>query len=129
MKKILLLLLLFGSSAYADVQTDKFLIEKPDGSVVILYYVPGSFDTLSEVVKSMGLDGLPIQRVSESDIPKDRSDRDYWRKGIFGKIEIDSIKKQADIDSKSAKESESDAVFEKLKITKDEFKKAQEAVR
>ena len=42
---------------------------------------------------------------------------------IGKKIEIDTVKKQADIDAEAAKQAEKDAVLLKLKITSDEFDK------
>lgn len=50
--------------------------------------------------------------------PADKSDRDYWSlKG--DRLEVDSEK----IAAKEARKAEKDAIFSKLKITKEEFEK------
>lgn len=121
MKKYLFLfLILFATPLFAE---EIYLVEKPDGSVAVHYYIPGSNDTLEETLKNAGLEDLPTQRITQNDIPDDRKDRKYWKMNFTGKkIGIDTAKKQADEDAKAAKLAKKEAVLSKLKISPDEFK-------
>lgn len=119
---LILGLILFPSVVFSDVATDKYMVERPDGGVTVIYYVSGSKDSIEDVIKSYGLSGLPYQKVNASDIPATRIDRKYWKKS-GNSMGIDTVKRQSDIDAKTAKEAEKDAVLTKLKISKDEFKK------
>jgi len=116
MRKFLILLLLISTPVYAE----KYMVTKNDGSVVIIDKVSGSSDSLSDVLRDMGLSGLPIELVTENDIKKVSSESDrYWKRGVIDKIEIDTFKKQADINSRLAKEAERDSVLAKLRISRD----------
>jgi hypothetical protein len=123
MKKSFLFTLIFlitCLTAYAE--TTKYLAENPDGSVRVIYYVPGSVKTIDQVLTDLGVDKSKVKEIKSDDIPGDRTDRKYW-KAKNGKIEIDANKKQADIDSKLAKKAEKDAVLSKLKISDEELDK------
>ena len=119
---IFILVLFFSTNLYAD----RYLVEKPDGSVVIAGYNEGSNDSLSEFLRSVGLAGLPVSRLSDSDIPQDRSERKYWKKNdvpIGGKIIIDTAAKQDDETKKIVKEERKRAL---LKLTPAEYQEAKD---
>lgn len=123
MKKIIFLILLttIPSIAYAG----RYLVEKPDGSVTVVEYVEGSKDSLSDVLDSFGLQGLPIDALNPGDLPATRIDRKYWKKNpvpIGSKVIIDTVKKNADLALEAKKQAEKDAVLLKLKISEDELK-------
>lgn len=121
MIKKILILVLICTPVYAEVSTERYAVEKPDGKVAVAYYIPGSKDTLEEFLKSNGLYGLPFSRVKDSDI-RDRSDRNFWVKE--GKaIAVDTEKKAEIEEENQAKESEKEAILEKMKISKEEFEK------
>lgn len=117
---ILFFMLLVCQSAWAAVDTEQYLVSKPDGSVSVISYVPGSDKSLPEVISDLGYTGYVIKPISFTDIPKSRKDRKYW-KANNGKIDIDTTKKQADIDAAVAVKAKKDAVLQKLKITEAEW--------
>src|SRR3990167_4468177 len=126
MKKIIFLLILCGSFCGSLFATEKYLVEKPDLSVWIVYYFDGASDSLADVLNANGLTGLPISRLNDADIPKDRSDRKYLKKNdvpIGSKILIDNVKKQADETAEQAKDARKRAV---LKMTPAEYAEAKD---
>ena len=121
---IFLLLILLSSPAFAAVETEKYLVERPDGGVSIVQYIPGSRKTVQRVLEDQGLKGFPVRVITPADLPPDRKDRDYWKWDSFSrKVVVDEAKKQNDLNAKAQAESERDAVLAKLKITKEEFQK------
>lgn len=66
-----------------------------------------------------GLSGTFVE-VEDSDIPSERADRDCWVVED-GKVKVNAQKKLAKDLKKSEKESNKNAVFSKLKITKNEL--------
>jgi len=127
-KKILFVafLLSFCVSGYAE---DRYMVEKPDGSVSIILYISG--EPLSEVIDSLGLTGYPIQAITSSDLPNTREDRDFWIVDDTPgkKIKIDSVKKQKKIDAVAAEDADIDAILSKLKISKEELKKLKKELK
>lgn len=122
---LLILFLLFTPIASADVQTEKYIVEKPDGSVALIAYVAGSMP-LEDILKANGFAGYPIAKISDSDTPKE--DQKYWRFNhlrIGPKILVDDAQKQDDVDAENEKISEQDTILEKLKISRSDFKKLQ----
>ena|SRR3990167_3881926 len=120
--KYFILFILFSTPVFAS----DYLIEKPDGSVVIVGYIEGSSDSLETVLKDLGLLGLPIQRLSPSDFPSDKKDRKYWKLNdvpIGKKIVIDTAKKQADETAKQVKDERKRAL---LKMTPSEYAEAKD---
>lgn len=113
----LLFLFIFGFCSIAHAET--YAVDRADGGVSIISYNESASDTLQDVVRDLGFEGRPIKRISESDIPASREDRDSWT--VQGKkIVIDTDKKQAREAAKAEKEAEKDAVLAKLKISKKE---------
>jgi len=108
---ILILLILLSFNAYAE---EVYLVDKPNNSVAIAKYLPGSEDTLEEFLKDSGLGGLTYVKADESSIPENQEDRKYWiREG--NKIVIDEEKKQHDEEEKVLEISEEEDLREKLK--------------
>lgn len=110
----------------AQVETELYVVEKPDGSVSIINYILGSGDSLEGIVNDLGFSGLPIKKITKNDLPNDRSDRKYWKLNqipIGKKIEIDTVKKQADETAKTIKEARKQAL---LKMTPAEFQEAKD---
>lgn len=107
---------------FAGVYTEKYAVQRPDGGVSIVYYFPGSNDTLDDVLRSQGLDNLPIAIVKDSDLPATREFREAWVKQ-GSKIREDAVKKQEIIAEETQKQEEKQAVLEKLKISEEEFEK------
>ncbi len=119
MRNILILAsLLICSTAFAGEEI--YSVERPDGGVSIIHYNTNSVDSIEDVLNSLGFMSYPIRKINSSDIPQDRTDRNYWR-ADRKKVVIDADKKQADSDVKSAKELQRLAVLQKLKISKDEL--------
>lgn len=115
MIKFLILFLLISTNLYAE----KYVVEKPDGSVAVINYVTGSQDSLDDVIQENGFSGAIYE---EAKTLPPREDRKYWKKsGSF--VVVDSVNKQKDLDAKAAKEAEKEAVFSKLKISKEEYEK------
>lgn len=122
MRKFLILFLVLSLDAVAS----EYIVEKPDGSIVIVHHNDAAIQTIEETLQENGLSGLPVTRIKQSDIPYDpaeRVDRNHWKRGFSKKIEVDSAKRQAAADAKAAKEAEKDAILEKLKISREEFEK------
>lgn len=127
MKKIIFIgcLFVFGSTAWAEFD-DKYIVEKPDGSVAIVYYNSTGGKSLGQVLQDQGLLGLPIDVLRDSDLPADRSDRKYWRMNkvpVGKKIKIDTVAKEQDALKEQQSEEDRQAVLTKLKITKEEFER------
>lgn len=120
-KKILIVsIFLFPFLANAEIQTEKYMVERPDGGVSIVYYIPDSGKSLNDVLAAQGYENYPVYAIAQTDIPTDRSDRNYWKRS-GGKIVVDPEKKQADLDIKNQKQAEKDAILAKLKISDQEL--------
>lgn len=112
-------LFIFSSPVYAGLYAAK----KPDGSAVIFRYFETSEDSMTEFLEDVGLSGLPIIAITESDIPKGEK-REYLKVNdvpIGKKIVVDEIKKQADLDKEAAKQQKKDKVLQKLGISEQEL--------
>lgn len=125
MKKLFILsaFLFFSFPAYSE---DKYLVEKPDGSVIIVHYVGGI--SLEEVLKNQSLLGLPIKKIEDTDFPP-RSDRKYYRMNkvpVGPKIEVDQLTKIEDMKNKQKKLDEIEASRKKIcpSCTEDDWNKA-----
>ena len=119
---IILLLLFFLISPQANAAF--FAVEQDDGSVALVNYVEGSGDTLEDVIDELKLPKNKIVKVKESVFPND--DIEFWQINdvpIGGKLKVNQAKKQAHLDKIAQKEAEKALIFEKLKITKEEFEK------
>lgn len=131
MKKLIFVLVVFFLIPYAlildaQVETELYAVERPDGGVSIIHYIPGSGDSLESVVNELGFSGFPIKRITKNDLPQDRTDRKYWKMNpvpIGKKIEIDTAKKTADETAKAAKEERKRAL---LKLTPPEYQEAKD---
>jgi len=123
MRKILILFffILISKICFANVQTEKYVVEKPDGSVVVVHYFPGSSDTIFDVLRANGFEGLPTVKIKDSDILASREDRKYWKRS-GDKIIVDQIKKQKDLTLESQQTAKKEAVLGKLKISEQELK-------
>ncbi len=122
MKKIFvsLVLVLISSLAFAEVKTEKYAVLRPDGGVSIICYDPEQGKTLQSVIQELGFSGLPIQYLNNSDIPIDRSDRNFWT--LQGKkIVVDQVKKQAALDAQALLDAKQTQAFAKLKISKEDW--------
>jgi hypothetical protein len=121
MKKLIFIaFLLYSTNAFAET----YAVQKSNG-IAIVYYFENSQDSLFDVLKSFGLDGLPVVKVDS--LPPNKSDREFWV--ISGRnIVVDQAKKQAAIDAKAARDAEADAVLQKLKISKVEAAKLKEVI-
>jgi len=117
---ILIGLVLICSSAFAGTET--YAVQQPDGSVAIVNYIPGSSKTIEQDLQSKGYENLPVYKLRNEDMPPSRVDRKYW-KIHNGKIVIDTIKKQADSVTAQQVEAEKEAIFSKMKISKQEYEK------
>lgn len=121
MRLILFLsLFLICSTAYAA----NYIIEHQDGSVSILNHIDES-DPLENVILKNGWNPKSVHLVKSGDLPSDKSDRKYWKVNevpIGGKIVIDQVKKQADLDAEADKQQKKDKVLQKLGITETELK-------
>jgi len=104
---------------------EMYSVDRDDGGVSIIHYKEGSRDSLDDVIKELGFEGMFIRRITE--IPNDRSDREFW--AMSGKkIVIDNVKKQASINEKLNERMKRDAVLNKLKLSEDEAKSLKGAV-
>ena len=122
---IILIQVFFVSNVFA-VETDNYIIEKPDGSVAIVHYVQGSNDSLETVVNQLGFMAMPISTLKSSYFPLDRKDREFWARNDnpFGsKIKIDTAKKALKESEKAVKE---DRKRELLKMTPVEYQEAKD---
>lgn len=122
--KNLILALFFLGFCFPLHANDCYVFENPDGSIRVTQYIDGSADSMQDVVREIGAEGLPVTKISCQDIPKNKQDRKAWRMNpVTKKIVIDPVAK-ADADAaKAAKEAAREAVLAKLKITKEEFEK------
>lgn len=119
---LILFLMLISSNLHANDQ-EVYLVENPDGSVRVIHYLPGSNDSIAEVLSSFGFLGLPVMKIKESDIPQDPVDRKYWKVGVLNKIEIDNAKKSQDQAEEAAKDIRKKAL---LKMNDAEFIEAKQ---
>lgn len=116
MKKLIFILVLFSSF---PVFAEDYAVETPDG-VAIITYIPGSTDTIEDVVRANGFTSFPVRFIERKDIPNDHSDQKYWK--LSGnRIVVDAAKKQADLDAKAAREARKKAL---LKMTDAEYAEA-----
>lgn len=116
MKKILfvLCLLLISEPALAK----RYAFQRQDGSLKVVDYIEGSSDSLVDVMRDQGVENMP-----RYDVPDDVTEPARYLKAQGGRIVVDSAKKQADIEAKAAHEAEKDAIFSKLKISREEWEK------
>src|ERR1041385_1876732 len=93
MRKIIfgLLFLGFCQNAFA-VNTDKYIVQRPDGGVSIVTYIQGSNKSLENVLRDFGFDGYPVSPLKDGDLPKDRTDRNSWTR-LGSKVIVDPAKK------------------------------------
>lgn len=119
MKKIILfsIFVLLSSKLYAEEEI--YSVQRDDGGVSIVHYNPASKDSLEDVLRESGLDGLFARKISASDLPASKADREFW-KASGKKVVVDQAKKQQSEAEKSQKEIEKQAVLAKLKISKNE---------
>lgn len=114
MIRLLILFFIFQSVAFAQIPDEEYLVEKPDGSVEIINYIPGSRDTIQDVLISRGMDQMPVVKLKPGDLPADGADRKYWKRGVMKVIEIDTVKKQADLAAEAQRQSEVDTILGKM---------------
>lgn len=117
MKKLLLILLLISTSAYAE----KYITEK-DGEFWITDYVGGN-KPIEQVLEEIGAKDASVFQVPESKLPK--VDPEYWMAN-GKKIVVDEGKKQDAEELKAQKKAEKKAILEKLNISAEEFEKVAE---
>lgn len=121
-KKSWFLFLILGAFLlnFGGVDTENYAVERPDGGITVVYYVPGSEDSLDDVLRDMSLSGFPISKVKKSDLPPTREFRNTWTK-LGKRIVEDGDKKIEIIQEKERKESKKQAVLSKLKISEEEL--------
>ena len=122
---LLILFLLFSPAVYA--QTEMYAVQRDDGGVSIVYYIPGSSDTLEDVLRENELEGKPVKRIKEDAFQESKADRDFWT-FAGSKIRLDQFKKQEAQVQKQAKESKKDEVLGKLKISEEDAKALREVI-
>lgn len=120
MKYIPFLILLVSSLAFAD-STEKYLWEDKDGNIRLTCYVPGSTDSVESVLKENGFQGGKLVQVQDND-PILLEDNSYL-KFMGNKPVVDQVKKDAGEADKMRRADERKAIFIKLGITEEEFKK------
>lgn len=114
MKNIAFLLLFVCSTVYAG---DVYISEKADGTVRQTYYVGGSQDSISDVLRDIGVS--EAVKVKDTDLP-DRKDDKYWK--LQGdSVVVDEGLKLVDIENKAKEEKDKKAVLAKLKISEEEL--------
>lgn len=128
MKKIILFMLIFSPTVvFANVDSEKYLIEKADGSVAILNYISGSNDSLDKVIHEVfpnQAEIVSISKVKDSDFPKGREDRNFWKKNdspLGPKVVVDTGKKASFLQGKMREQNERKQVLTKLNITEPEL--------
>ena len=120
MKRIAIALLLICSTVYASEQWTPYAIKDSDGTH-ILYINPNISTTVKEEAEKAGYKNANPVLLNPLTIPTDKKDRKYW--DLQGNsIVIDTVKKQADIDTDSQAQIDKDTVLAKLGITDKEFK-------
>lgn len=121
MKKYLFIsLFLFCSVCHAD-DFEKYVVDRPDGGISIVYVVNGSRDDIYDVLKSQGMEEYPYRRL-EGELPS-REDRDSWTRN-GKKIVVDRDKKEAKQAQKAKREADKQAALAKLKLSEKELKDA-----
>lgn len=93
--------------------------ERPDGGISIVR-PSGKLPIDQVLAKDVPSDAINPEIVDESTLPVKGSDRNFWvRKS--GNIEVDAKKKQDFEDAQAVKEAETQAVLDKLSISKEEL--------
>ena len=106
---VFILGLLLTATCFAEERVRVYTDYSP---VRILYLLEGT-DFKLEADKA-GLSGN-FKDVDSSSIPKDRSDRNFW-KFESGQIKVDNVKKKVAQDLKAKKDSDKDSAIGKLKV-------------
>ena len=76
-----------------------------------------------------GLSGS-FQSIDENSVPQSREDREIWKfDSLDKKVKVDSVKKAKKDADKATREAEEQAILLKMKISRDEYKKINKAVR
>lgn len=113
MKKLIFFGLLFLIPGI--VSAERYMVEKPDGGVAIVY-VEG--ESIESVLEKNQMTGWDYREINDEDIPASRADRNYWKFDSGSKkVVVDTAKKAQVEQEKSAKK---EAVLAKLKITEQE---------
>ena|SRR3990167_1827152 len=130
MKKIILSLFLFfalNTICFAEYLDRAAVWERTDGGISITYFdtrdmLPGESedDFIERMSQKHGasMPGAVRSIIQKSDVPSDRSQRNEWALKNK-KVEVDPVK----VAAKQAQEAQKQAVFTKLGISEDEFKK------
>jgi len=127
MRSIIFIFSLFFGSTFA--YAEKYLVERPDGSVAIINYLGGSNDSFADVVRDLGFTGFPIERLDESDLPATREDRKYWRLNavpIGAKIKIDTAAKATDQAQEATDLARRNTLATKMGVTPAEMREARD---
>jgi len=101
---------------------ETYAVDRADGGVSIVNYFDGASKSLDQVLNDIGLHGRPFKKIANGDMPQTKQDRNFW-KLLGSKVVVDAVKKQAHLDALAAKEAEKDAIYAKLKISREEFEK------
>lgn len=121
MRNIIFFALFLACSAVYAEENEVYIVDLPDGGVSVVYYFPGSEDTIEDVLKSQGKGGYPFRRLQGA-LPA-REDRDAWvRKGK--KIVVDIDKKEEKVAEREKRKADKAAALAKLKISEKELKDA-----
>lgn len=121
MKKLFLLaFLVIGSVSLQAQDTELYAVARADGGVSIVQYIPGSNDSLTDVLTELGFAGRPVYEIKTKDLPA-REDREFWTIES-GKLKVDNAKKAEKLAEKASKDAKKDAVLTKLGITETEAK-------
>lgn len=112
---LFLFLFLIPSLAFAN-----YAVERKDGSVVI---IDESVTDLGMSLKNQGLDGLPVIKITDQDLPP-IADRDYWtfnQVPIGPKLIVNAASKKSDTDAQTTQDNKKIVILQKLNITDDDF--------
>lgn len=119
MRTTILFIFLFSGIAYADIDT--YVIEREDGGVSVMRYNTSSSDSVETALKEQGFEGRPVHKVTESELPPDRSDRNFWT-WEGGKVKVSNSKKKVSEDKKAEKQMRRREVMDKIGITEEDLK-------
>ena len=127
MKKLIFLIYLLSTATvcFSEIETEIYAVGRDDGGISVIYYIPGSSKSLENILRSQGLIGKPIKRITKSDFPA-REDRKYWKLNdvpVGKKIIVDTVAKQADETANQVKEERKRLLF---KMTPAEYAEAKQ---
>lgn len=107
MRKFIFIFIFLLASQYSYASNVEFyVVEKTDGTVAIIHYLTGSFDSIQDVIRDLGYEARPIEKVNKGDLPPTQTDRLYWKMNpspMGNRVIVDNVKKQLAEDARNAK--------------------------